>query len=418
VLLIVADDLGVDMMRTYQPDPTGLPPTPNLDALAASGIRFDNAWSAPSCSPSRAMLLTGRFGFRTGVGKAYEIREEVVLSYDEIALPEVLGDAGYQTSAVGKWHLGSQLADYADSPVLHGFDWYAGSIFNFTEVALDGSNTTYFDWEKTADGAVGWTTTYATTDTTDDAIGRMEAMSEPWMMWVAYNAPHLPVHVPPAALHTQEVGTNPSRHAKYKMMIEAMDTEIGRLLGAMTAEQAARTTVIFVGDNGTPGRVVESVPPDQAKGTLYQGGVHIPFLVAGADVPQPGVSQALVSVVDVFATAAAIAGREASTGDSLSLLPVLADPATTVRETLFADKFRPNGFGPYAAYGRALRDQRFKLIHLEDQSSARWELYDLEADPWEQDELLAGGELTADQQVAYDALLTELEATYPSPGIH
>ena len=415
VLLIIADDLGVDMMQFYQPELPGLPPTPNLDSLAASGVRFDNAWSAPNCSPTRAMLLTGRFGFRTGVGQAYKVEEDAVLSYDELALPEVLSSAGYGTSAIGKWHLGSQVRDYEDSPRLHGFDWYSGSIFNFTEVALDGSPTSYFDWEKTTNGVVGRSTTYATTDTTNEAVARMASMPEPWMIWVAYNAPHLPVHVPPDALHTQDVPANPTDRGKFKMMIEAMDTEVGRLLGAMTPEQAERTTVIFLGDNGTPGPVVEVVDPAQAKGTMYQAALHVPFIVAGADVTSPGISSALVSAVDVYATIAEIAGADSLAEDSLSLLPLLDDLEATVRDTLYADKFRPNGLGPYVAYSRALRDDRYKVIDVQDADGVSLlEFYDLQADPWEQSDLLAAG-LTPVEQTAYDALRQRLNGDYPSP---
>ncbi len=416
VLLIIADDLGVDKMSIYQPEFNRLPPTPNLDSLAARGVRFDNAWSSPSCSPTRAAMLTGRYPRRTGVGRAFGTYEPDVLSYDERTLPEALAEVGYDSSAAGKWHLSSAEYDYETSPLLHGFSWHAGSIFNFSEPALNGANTTYFDWEKAVNGVLTRSSTYATIDTTNDAVDRIEQMSEPWLLWVAYNAPHHPLHTPPPHLFTQERSSSPTQRELFNLDVEALDTEIGRLLGAMSTEVAARTTVIFIGDNGTSGLITDVVGERRAKGTVHEGGIHVPFIVAGPVVAAPGtVSEALVGTLDVFATAAEIAGAEAGDVDAISLVPILADPTLPGPEVLYMEKFRPNGFGPYVNYSRALRDERYKVIHVQDVNGLDdWGFYDLQVDPWEDHNLVDVG-LTVDEQHVFDNLHGRLEADFPSP---
>ena len=182
ILLIVADDLGVDMVGAYGEAPAP-PCTPNIDALAAGGMLFRNAWANPICSPTRSAILTGRHAFRTGVGDLVD-PDEPGLTLGELTIPELL--TGYASSCTGKWHLGGSLGFL--HPNLSGFGHYAGT--------LHGQIPTYSLWPKVIDGQplVGFG--YATTDTTDDAITALQTMPEPWFLYVAYQAPHAPLHEP------------------------------------------------------------------------------------------------------------------------------------------------------------------------------------------------------------------------------
>lgn len=366
ILVVVADDLGVDELAAYGlgGDPA---PTPNVDALVARGVLFENAWATPLCSPTRAALQTGRHGFRTGVG--YLVSQRYggpALPRAELTLPEVLdlGTGGaYAHAAFGKWHLGSDLVGGLRAPNEAGYHHFAGSMENLSS---------YSDWERVVDGVAATSTEYATTRTVDDALAWIASAPAPWLCYVAFHAPHVPFHAPPAHLHSVDLtGVHPDPRQEprpyYRAMVEALDTELGRLLAAVPAD----TTVIFLGDNGTPQQV--ALPAFQpAKGTLQQGGVHVPLVVAGAGVGAPGTRcGALVGAVDVLATVAALAGVDlgapAFSGlvlDSVDLGPYLADPSLpSRREVLFSELFFPNGETvpqiPTPACGNAATPQEF-----------------------------------------------------------
>ena len=121
VLLVVADDLGADSLNLFLG--TSGPPTPTLDALANAGVRFTNCWGSPTCSPARAQLLTGRYGFRTGVGIVGSVP-----SLSEGTVAQAFKAAGYATGCLGKWHLADSTNGNRDNPNLMGFDHYAGNL--------------------------------------------------------------------------------------------------------------------------------------------------------------------------------------------------------------------------------------------------------------------------------------------------
>ena len=256
VLVLLADDMGVDRVAAYGEHP-GPGKTPVIDTLAAHGVLFRNAWSNPVCSPSRALALSGRYAFRTGVGNSVPFGGEgPTLADDERLLPEVLARrGGLRTAAIGKWHLGFELDDGFTHPIRSGFERHLGTIDSFG--AMDPPNI-YFSWLKNvadAEGAVQIPTEgYVTTASVDDALAVIEDFGDdPWFVWLAFNAPHAPLHKPPNALHTFDLPPQtfeaPVKHVK--AAIEAMDTEIGRLLTSMRPATLARTTVVFAGDNGT-----------------------------------------------------------------------------------------------------------------------------------------------------------------------
>ena len=413
ILLILADDLGVDRVGAYaeHPDPGR---TPHIDALAARGVLFRNAWADPVCSSSRAAMLTGRYGFRTGVGRGIGQYNDRELSIDTPTLADALRPA-YATAFVGKWHLHSTPgSNYLVHPFELGFDFYGGGMDVFPLFIGDG----YSLFVKNSQGSLGISTTYATTDEADDALFLTRWLPEPWFVVLSFHAPHAPFHKPPAHLHTQtlpaSVAGNIPVHAK--AAVEAMDTEIGRLFAGMDPDVLADTVVLFMGDNGTDGPATTwPFDPWRAKKTIYEGGINVPLIVAGPGVAVGAESAALVDSSDLFATIADIAGAPHDTAtDSVSFLPHLLDPSRpSTRPWVYAEFFDANGWGPYLRNDRTVRDTRHKLLrfHLPWSHAYREEFYDLVADPWEHTNLLLGV-LTPEQQSALDGLRQALSELY------
>lgn len=414
VLLVVLDDVGVDRVAAYRehPDPGH---TPTLDRLAAEGVLFRNVWANPYCSATRATLMTGRYGFRTGIGRVVTQQlNGVGLSLDEVTLPEVLarGTGGaYRCALIGKWHLGAP-AQTLLHPLLCGFDLHAGTSFNLDSPSQPGD---YFSWVKTVNGVESPVQRYATTEAADDAIAFLGLTREPWFLCVAFNAAHDPRHAPPADLHTFELSGDPDDTpvVHTKAMIEAMDTELGRILAAVPPAVWKRTTVVVLSDNGTAQPATDApFPAAHAKGSLFEGGVNVPLIVAGARVRVPGSEcRALVNSTDIFATVAELAGvdprpvLEGVTTDSVSIVPYLDDPARpSIREIVYAEKFRPNGPGPYVNDASTIRDERYKLIRHEEGE----QFFDLRADPFEQRDLL-DGVMSAAQSLRFHRLRARLE---------
>ena len=159
-----------------------------------------------------------------------------------------------------------------------GVDYFAG--------LLGGGVQSYTNWDLNENGVTTTSTAYTTTKFTDLAIDWVSAQSQPWFLWLAYNAPHTPFHLPPTNLHNQgdlpaddaSIEANPLPY--YQAMIEAMDSEMGRLLSTMTQEDRDNTLIIFVGDNGTPSEVVQEYNSNRAKGSIYQGGVNVPMVIS------------------------------------------------------------------------------------------------------------------------------------------
>ena len=204
-------------------------------------------------------------------------------------------------------------------------------------------------------------------------------------------------------------------------MVESVDTEVGRLLSQISIDYT-NTTVILLGDNGThPAVILPPFDPSHGKGTAFEGGVHVPFIIAGPEVTAPGRSKALISTADIFATVSEVAGAHyaplsptpgdhegaegPSTLDSISLVPYLKNPKTrSIRRFLWAEMFRPTT-SPATIIKRAVRNQRFKLI-MQSTPTAGSEMFffDLELDPHEQNDLLQGAGLTPVQQTNFDRL--------------
>ncbi len=404
VLLVVADDVGVDSIGCY-----GLgsnpPPTPAIDALAARGIRFANAQACPLCSPTRASVLTGRHCFRTGVGTA--LMNGPGLAASEVLLPEILGPAGVQTALMGKWHLGTDLG--ALTPTAEGFGTFTGS--------LGGTLPSYYQWAKVENGVSATSTIYATTDAVDEALTFVAATAQPWFLMLSFNSGHSPYEAPPAALHTQNLaGLNPATMPIpfFKAMVQAMDNELNRFLTTLPPATLANTTVIFLGDNGTTSAVTQApFIPQRSKGTIYQGGIRVPLIVAGPAVGgAPRVESALVHAVDLFATIASLQGAALPSNvtlDTISATALLGAAGQPAPRT-FSYSQRFAGSTAMAASGdtEMIRNGQFEVLRFVQAAlTVREEMYDLTVDPWENTNLLLQP-LSATASEAYRTLRREL----------
>lgn len=355
LLFILADDYGLDWAACYGAD--DLPDTPTINALCARGLVFENAWANPVCSPTRATALTGRYAVRTGIGSVVGRNG---LNAAEFTLPQALAEQGYRSALIGKWHLGGE----PDAPNTFGFDYFSGLFL--------GALPDYRAWTKVEDGVEVDEQRYATTAQVDDALAWLATQDGPWFLQMAFTAPHSPFHTPPADLYRTPLPANPSTAQQYQAMVEAMDTELQRLLAAVDLDN---TIVVFIGDNGTPRQVARGpVAPDRAKSTLYEGGIHVPMIIAGPGV-STGRTAGLANVTDLWRTFAALAGSDAQADDAVSLRPVFAEPTAEVRAYLRSDLFDAD-----AGNGRTVRDATHKLIAFEDGAEA---LYNLSVDAWE-----------------------------------
>ncbi|MBI4612425.1 MAG: sulfatase-like hydrolase/transferase [Planctomycetes bacterium] len=435
ILIVVADDVGTDKIVCYgKYTPTGNsqiprmnPRTPRIDDLATHGVLFENAWSSPVCSPARACLQTGRYGFRTGIGWVIDYGDDSVeLSPDaETILPEALDAAGsgYQHALIGKWHLSTDIANGGSGlcgPTKSGYGYFEGTMENVLDY--------YHWWEISCDSSGQKPTTkeksekYVTSVQGISAYEWIESQhaydpSLPWFCVLNFNAPHEDVSgwpAPPKDLHTYGDLKSASDVTRYLATLEALDTVLGKLLVAIGdlygGQWYETTTVIFVGDNGTPDSVLDpAYPQGHGKGTAYQGAVHVPLIVAGFGVDSSlrGTTEdEIVHMVDLYSTALALAGVSVSdlglSVDSKSLVPCLsagslvlyAIPSSSVMSpTIYTELFRTNG-SPDVSPTRAIRNNRYKLIRYYDGNGvlliSEDELYDLVDDPYEETNILLG----------------------------
>jgi arylsulfatase A-like enzyme len=393
ILLILTDDLGSEASALYpalynaNAGGFGQVATPTISALAARGLVFDNVWATPLCSPTRAALLTGRYGHNTGVTTVNNVLPGSTGSIFEL-LTATGPEPRYRMGVFGKWHLAGPAGSVDHVVKETGVPLFKGFL---------GSHITdYYNWTLDSSAAPSANTrTYATTAITDFAIEfvRAQNQSAPWFMYLPYNAPHGTdafdgFQVPPAHLFSRDVGGRPSGPKVYdgdipvyQALIQALDTEIGRLFRAMEETgQLNNTVIIFMGDNGTPAAVKDRASRIRgSKRDVYEGGVRVPLVVAGPGVRR-GRAAHVISSPDLNATLAELAGvstADKSRSNGFSIVPLLGkSQAATGRKYSFTELCPNNGTGRKQF---AVRDQRFKVLY----SGGSWEMYDLENDPWE-----------------------------------
>ena len=341
LLLIVADDMGYGDLGCYGSLQIK---TPHLDSLAAAGVRCTDGYVSSSvCASSRAGLMTGRsgsrFGFEHNLSLPEHLNEEfAAIPLDETLLSERLQKVGYRTGLVGKWHLGESLDEH--HPMARGFDSFFGM--------LKGSHPYWPTLEKNKllrghEKPTEIPTPYLTDWFTLEALDFMGAENDqPWFLYLSYNTPHGPMQARDADLERYAHIKDKTRRA-YCAMQHCMDENIGKLLASLKAAgELENTLIVFISDNGGSVEVSHAVnaPLNGTKGTFWEGGIRVPFIVHWPAQLKPGVYERPVSSLDVLSTFVTAAGgtvptpgqrqeregRKKKNGpiyDSVNLLPYL-----------------------------------------------------------------------------------------------
>jgi len=396
ILIIFADDLGYGDIGVHGGK---VVPTPNIDALAAAGVRCTSGYvTAPYCSPSRAGMLTGRaqtrFGheFNPHVGKEAELG----LPLDQRTVADELHDVGYATALIGKWHQGFDKPHHPNS---RGFDEFFGFLVgghNYAqhpdadpEFGSGHSHNMIYRGDKLQklDG-------FLTDIFTDEAIGFMERNKQkPWMLYLAYNAVHTPLEISPKVAARLPAGIKDPARKGYLALLLGLDDAIGRVTEYLRTSGADKNTLVFfLSDNGGAGRKPYlaynsgvNTPLRGDKGQTLEGGIRVPYFVtwtgrlpAGATFDHP------VSGMDILPTACALAGAKTAQGvEGVNLLPFLKGENKSAPHATLAWRFGPQ---------KAIRQGDWKLTDERDfdtKTQSGWRLYDLSKDIGEKNDLSA-----------------------------
>lgn len=414
VVLIIADDIGTDYFGFYA-DHKDTANVPNIRSLMAKGVLFTNATANPVCSATRAGILTGRYSFRTGVGGVVgSTAGSGQINSTENTIPKLLQNYNptIGKAQIGKWHL--------NNPTPVGNLVYPNTMgFNHFEGPYVGAITDYYSWTKFTNGISSTVTNYATTEGVNNAIDWIKLnSSNPFFLWLAFNAPHDPLHLPPTGFYTTNAplsGTQPNINQNPKKYLiadlEALDHELGRLFDSLqTLNLLDSTDFIFMGDNGNTTKTAQNLDPSRTKGTVYEYGVHVPFIISGPSVINPNrTSAALINTVDVFATVNELMGNinwanqiaANKPVDTKSIVPILLNQANSIRPWTFTEVFYAS---PTSNDAKAIRNVNYKLIRFD---TGVEEFYNLALDTNELNNLLASV-MTLTDSSNYIYLCTEM----------
>lgn len=385
VIFLLVDDMGYADVGAYG---NLYHRTPNIDRLAAEGMRFTDAYAAaPNCSPTRASILTGRWPARIGLtqylpgnvlphARMLQAQLPIGLPLDETVLAEPLSAAGYATACIGKWHLGN--GEYA--PERRGFDEsFASSHW--------GSHQTMFAPHKRLIVPDAKDGEYLTDQLTAAAERFLQQnVDRPFFLYLPYYAVHSPIQAKPELIDGYAGRSDPTgrQNAVYAAMVEGVDRSVGRLLQQI--EELGldeRTAVFFFSDNGgVPSRAFNGAFRS-GKGYLWEGGIREPLIVRWPGTVRAGtMERSPVSSVDFYPTILEIAEAPDLPGhatDGLSLMPLLRGTGSLPRDELFwhYPHYSNSGSKPAGVIRRAA----WKLIEFYEDSHV--ELYDLSQDPKE-----------------------------------
>lgn len=400
ILFIMADDLGYADVGCYGRRELS---TPNIDRIADLGVRLRHAYANSAvCSATRLALITGRYQYRLPLGLEEPLagNPDIGLPPDHPTLPSLLKQVGYQTSLVGKWHLGYPPKF---GPVRSGYDQFFG---------IRSGTADYYTHENTRqehdlwDGDEPDTRSGYLTDILGDraveTVNHYAAGERPFLLSLHFNAPHWPWVAPGDVAESERLRGSNLRHfdggtqRTYYRMIEAMDSQIGRVLQALEANgQSDNTIVIFTSDNGGE-RFSDTWPFTGIKTDLLEGGIRIPAVICWpARIPAGQVSDQVMITMDWFPTLLSAAGTAPHTdypADGMDLLPILTTHRKPISRTLFW-RYKTKA-------QRAMRDGEFKYLKIEDNEF----LFDVVADPRER------GNLKTRRKDLFDRMVAEWHA--------
>lgn len=410
VILILTDDLGWKDLSCYG---SKLNITPNIDNLARNGILFTDAYaSSPVCSPSRASLLTGKSPARlhlthiiqSGISNNLYWESPKITPYlplGERTIASELKKNGYTTAIIGKWHIGGygNVPEKTGNPEKYGFDFnIAGSYQGqtpdyFYPYKLKWNDGRIFTLPNAPPGKPG---DYLDDRLTDEAVKFIEKhKNEPFFLYLSYFLPHtstgdrLQAKKELIEKNRKRLGKNTvDKIVVYAAMVEQIDINIGRILHSLKKSGIEENTIIiFTSDNGGNGHKTTNLPLRGAKGNLYEGGVRVPLIVYWKEKFQKGrIESTPVIGYDLFPTILEIAGLPPVSDDidGVSLLPLLPGTGKINRNAIYwhFPHFKP---GPAAS---AIRKGKYKLLEIYDRKNPRLELYNLESDIGEKNNLV------------------------------
>ncbi|MEM9918905.1 MAG: sulfatase-like hydrolase/transferase [Bacteroidota bacterium] len=399
VIVILADDLGyADVGFTGCEDIK----TPRIDALAESGIVCTNAYvTHPYCGPSRAAILTGRYQARFGMeinptNSPFDLH--MGLPLEEKTFGQRLKEVGYQTAIVGKWHMGAAPPYHPNNRGFEhfygflsgGHSYFPSGVDAISPLVDKNGNPRYSAnegdhkplWRNNGAGAFK---EYLTTALSRDAAQFVKSSEKPFLLYLAYNAPHQPLEAPRETIDKYRHIKNKSRRT-YAAMIDKMDEGIGMVIDALKESgKFDNTLIFFLSDNGGDRKIApwqlelfaNNHPFKKGKGSLYEGGIHVPFFIHWPKaIKTPGTFDGLVSAVDIAATAYAIAGVQTTNAqlDGVDLMPYLKkEKEGTPHDAIY---WRENEGTLWA-----VRTKDTKLFV--DKNGAQPLLFDMAIDPYE-----------------------------------
>jgi arylsulfatase A len=391
IIVLLVDDLGWTDVRCYG---STFYETPNIDKLAQSGLRFTNAYASCNvCSPSRASILTGKNPARLHLTDWIQGHEKPYakllpphwtqfLPLEETTIAEVLKKKNYATALIGKWHLGDDIKYYPEN---QGFDLNIGGNYL-------GSPPSYFSpyrIPRLKDGPKG---EYLTDRLTEDALQFIrEKKDQPFFLYLSYYAVHIPLQGKPddvAYFKAKRDSTANQKNAIYAAVIKSVDESVGKVTQLVEALHLAKNTIIiFMSDNGgilgMKNRITSNLPLRGGKGTSYEGGVRVPFIVRWeGKIKSNTVCDIPIIHADFFPTVAEITASDVSSIsgiDGVSITPLLFGGKTINRDALFwhYPHYHTEGATPFSS----IRQGDWKLIYFYE--TAKMELYNLRNDPGE-----------------------------------
>jgi arylsulfatase A-like enzyme len=391
LLVILTDDQGYHDVSYYG---TADIQTPAMDALADTGMRFDNFYAnCPVCSPTRAALLSGRYQEYVGVPGVIRTNPRDswgYLSPDAKLLPDMLKQNGYHTAIVGKWHLGLEPPNI---PNLRGFDHFHGYLGDMMDDywthRRHGINYMRLN-QKEIDPKGHATDLF--TDYAMDYLDSRRGKKDPFFLYLAYNAPHFPVQPPKQWLDkvlVREPGINPKR-AKLVAFIEHLDDGIGKVVKRLKRNgQYDNTLLVFTSDNGGLLRdMANNGPYRDGKQSVYEGGIRVPTCVVWPGVVEAGSVCLRNSLsMDIYSTLLEAAGIHCDFPlEGISFLPQLKQLTTSEpkRPLFFTRREGNNSYGGLTIQAVRLGD--WKL--LQNSPFGPQELYNLAKDPQEKNNLI------------------------------